>query len=61
MRWRELRRVAGRQLDAELVESLIGVLEREGALTSADGDQAEFDAELAFERRARSFAQPAAG
>jgi hypothetical protein len=43
------------------VESLIGLLEREGALTSGDGDQAEFDAELAFERRARSFAQPAAG
>ncbi|HEX3435078.1 MAG TPA: HD domain-containing phosphohydrolase [Solirubrobacteraceae bacterium] len=58
---RELRRVAGRQLDAELVESLIGLLEREGALTSGDGDQAEFDAELAFERRARSFAQPAGG
>jgi putative nucleotidyltransferase with HDIG domain len=58
---KELRRVAGRQLDAELVESLIALLEREGALTSATGDQAEFDAELAFERRARSFAQPAVG
>jgi putative nucleotidyltransferase with HDIG domain len=53
----ELRRVAGRQLDAELVETFIGLLEEEGALTAAVSDQAEFDAELAFERRARKFAQ----
>jgi putative nucleotidyltransferase with HDIG domain len=53
----ELRRVSGRQLDGELVESFIGLLEREGALTFAHSDQAEFDAELAFERRARTFAQ----
>jgi putative nucleotidyltransferase with HDIG domain len=53
----ELRRVAGRQLDGELVETFIGLLEREGALTFAHSDQAEFDAELAFERRARKFAQ----
>jgi putative nucleotidyltransferase with HDIG domain len=57
----ELRRVAGRQLDSELVESFIALLEEEGALTSATGgDQAEFDAELAFERRARRFAQASA-
>ncbi|HWG07605.1 MAG TPA: HD domain-containing phosphohydrolase [Solirubrobacteraceae bacterium] len=53
----ELRRVAGRQLDSELVESFIALLAREGALTFAHSDQAEFDAELAFERRARNFAQ----
>jgi putative nucleotidyltransferase with HDIG domain len=54
----ELRRVAGRQLDAKLVESFIGMLEREGPVTFAHGDDAEFAAELAFERRARQIAQP---
>jgi len=56
----ELRRVAGRQLDAELVESFIAMLEREGPVTFAHGDDADFEAELAFERRARKIAQPAA-
>jgi putative nucleotidyltransferase with HDIG domain len=55
----ELRRVAGRQLDGELVESFIRMLEREGPVTSAHGDDADFEAELAFERRARKIAQPA--
>ncbi|HYM45487.1 MAG TPA: HD domain-containing phosphohydrolase [Solirubrobacteraceae bacterium] len=55
----ELRRVAGRQLDAELVESFIAMLEREGPITFAHGDDADFEAELAFERRARKIAQPA--
>ncbi|HEV2975441.1 MAG TPA: HD domain-containing phosphohydrolase [Solirubrobacteraceae bacterium] len=55
----ELRKVAGRQLDSELVEAFIALLKREGALTFAHGDQAEFDAELAFERRTRKIAQPA--
>jgi putative nucleotidyltransferase with HDIG domain len=53
----ELRRVAGRQLDGELVECFIGLVEREGAVTFVESDRAEFDAELAFERRARTFAQ----
>ncbi len=57
----ELRRVAGRQLDAELVESFIAMLERDGPVTSAHGDDANFETELAFERRARKFAQPASG
>lgn len=57
----ELRRVAGRQLDAELVESFIAMLEREGPVTFAHGDDADFEAELAFERRARKIAQPALG
>jgi HD-GYP domain-containing protein (c-di-GMP phosphodiesterase class II) len=57
----ELRKVAGRQLDSELVESFIAMLERDGPVTSADGDEADFEAELAFERRARMIAQPAAG
>jgi len=55
----ELRRVAGRQLDAELVESFIAMLERDGPVTSAHGDDANFETELAFERRARKIAQPA--
>jgi putative nucleotidyltransferase with HDIG domain len=54
----ELRRVAGRQLDAELVESFIGMLERDGPVTFVHGDDADFEAELAFERRARMIAQP---
>ncbi len=57
----ELRRVAGRQLDAELVDSFIAMLEREGPVTSAHGDDADFEAELAFERRARKIAQPSPG
>jgi putative nucleotidyltransferase with HDIG domain len=57
----ELRRVAGRQLDSELVESFIAMLERDGPVTSAHGDDANFEAELAFERRARKIAQPALG
>jgi putative nucleotidyltransferase with HDIG domain len=57
----ELRRVAGRQLDGELVESFIAMLEREGPVTSAHGDDADFEVELAFERRARKIAQPSPG
>ncbi|MFI4993440.1 MAG: HD-GYP domain-containing protein [Solirubrobacterales bacterium] len=57
----ELRRVSGRQLDGELVESFIAMLEREGPVTSAHGDDADFEVELAFERRARKIAQPSSG
>jgi putative nucleotidyltransferase with HDIG domain len=56
----ELRRVSGRQLDAELVNSFIAMLEREGPVTSVHGDDADFEAELAFERRARKIAAPSA-
>jgi putative nucleotidyltransferase with HDIG domain len=56
----ELRRVAGRQLDAEIVDAFIAMLEREGPVTFAHGDDADFEAELAFERRTRALAQPAA-
>ncbi len=56
----ELRRAAGRQLDAELVEAFIAMIEREGSLSFAHGDDADFEAELAFERRARQIAAPAA-
>ncbi len=56
----ELRRVAGRQLDAEIVDAFIAMIEREGPVTFAHGDDADFEAELAFERRTRALAQPAA-
>jgi putative nucleotidyltransferase with HDIG domain len=56
----ELRAAAGHgQLDAELVESFITMLLREGA-TFAKGEHADFDTELAFERRVREMAQPSA-
>jgi putative nucleotidyltransferase with HDIG domain len=55
----ELRRVAGRQLDAEIVDAFIRMLERDGPVTFAHGDDADFEAELAFERRARALAEPA--
>jgi putative nucleotidyltransferase with HDIG domain len=45
------------QLDAELVESFIVLLEREGPLF-AQGDQTDFETQLAFERRVREMAQP---
>jgi putative nucleotidyltransferase with HDIG domain len=54
----ELRRVAGRHLDGELVESFIEMLERDGPTTAAGGEDADFAAELAFERRVRQMAQP---
>jgi putative nucleotidyltransferase with HDIG domain len=56
----ELRRVAGRQLDTEIVNAFIAMLERDGPVTFAHGDDADFEAELAFERRARALAEPAA-
>ncbi|HEY4452451.1 MAG TPA: HD domain-containing phosphohydrolase [Solirubrobacteraceae bacterium] len=54
----ELRRVAGRQLDSELVEKFAEMLRREGPEAFTDGDSANFAAELAFEKRVRQMAQP---
>jgi putative nucleotidyltransferase with HDIG domain len=54
----ELRRVSGRQLDAELVESFVAMVQREGPAAFTDGDNADFAAELAFEQRVRQMAQP---
>jgi len=54
----ELRNAAGAgQLDAELVESFIAVLEREGSSFAQDAD---FEIELDFERRVRQMAEPRA-
>jgi len=52
----ELRRVAGTQLDAELVEVFIGVLESE-AIAFRHGDDADFERELQ-EERSRALAVP---
>jgi HD-GYP domain-containing protein (c-di-GMP phosphodiesterase class II) len=57
----ELRRVSGRQLDGELVESFIAMLQRRGPGALMHGDEADFEAELAFGRRARNIAQPTTG
>jgi putative nucleotidyltransferase with HDIG domain len=57
----EMRRVSGRQLDGDLVERFIGMLEREGPVITVHGDDADFEAELAFGRRARKIAQPPLG
>jgi putative nucleotidyltransferase with HDIG domain len=54
----ELRRVAGRQLDSEIVDKFVAMLERDGPVTQVDGDNADFEAELAFERRTRALAAP---
>jgi putative nucleotidyltransferase with HDIG domain len=54
----ELRRVAGRQLDSELVEQFIALLGREGSAAMLQDDQADFAAELAFEQRVRRMAVP---
>lgn len=56
----ELRRTAGRQFDGELVNSFIAMLEREGPGKLASNQEADFESELAFERRARAIAQPTA-
>ena len=54
----ELRKIAGRQLDAELVESFIALLERDA---NTFAQEADFEAELAFEQRVRQIAQPSHG
>jgi putative nucleotidyltransferase with HDIG domain len=54
----ELRSASGNgQLDAQLVESFVALLEREGA-TFAQGEHADFETELAFERRVQQMATP---
>ncbi|HEY7962068.1 MAG TPA: HD domain-containing phosphohydrolase [Solirubrobacteraceae bacterium] len=55
----ELRRVAGRQLDSDLVNTFVAMLDRDGEAVFAGGEDADFEAELAFERRARAIAEPA--
>ena len=53
----ELRRVSGAQLDGELVEIFIAVLESKG-VAFRHGDDADFEAELQFDKRMREHAAP---
>ena len=53
----ELRRVSGAQLDGQLVEVFIGVLHSKG-VAFQHADDADFEAELSFERRVRDHAAP---
>lgn len=53
----ELRRVAGKQLDAELVEVFISVLQRQSVGFTHTEDK-DFEAELEFEERVRELAAP---
>src|SRR3712207_6333076 len=53
----ELRRVSGAQLDGRLVEIFIGVLNSKG-VAFRHADDADFEAELAFERKVRDHAAP---
>jgi HD-GYP domain-containing protein (c-di-GMP phosphodiesterase class II) len=52
----ELRRVAGSQLDPALVDTFVKLLEDRG-LRFRHADDADFEAELAFERRVRRYAR----
>ncbi len=56
----ELRRSSGTQLDDELVEAFISMLEEHGPVTAIEGDNAQFETELAFEQRSRAIARAAA-
>ena len=53
----ELRRVAGSQLDPELVGLFVALLDAKD-LAFRHGDDADFETELAFERRVREYARP---
>ena len=50
----ELRRAAGAQFDPRVVEAFAGVLASEG-VSFRHGDDADFEAELAFEHRVRAY------
>ena len=53
----EMRRVAGTQLDPQLVDTFVRLLEAKG-LRFRHADDADFEAELDFERRVREYARP---
>ncbi len=53
----ELRRVSGTQLDGDLVELFIKILESRD-IRFRHADDADFEAELSFEKRVRAYAEP---
>jgi putative nucleotidyltransferase with HDIG domain len=55
----ELRRVAGSQLDPEVVERFVEMVES-GRVAFRHADEADFERELAFERRVEDYARPRA-
>jgi putative nucleotidyltransferase with HDIG domain len=55
----ELRRVAGHQLDPAAVDAFVGLLASKH-IAFRHADDAEFEAELAFETRVRQYARPRA-
>jgi putative nucleotidyltransferase with HDIG domain len=55
----ELRRVAGSQLDPEVVEAFVEIVEA-GRVAFRHTDEADFERELAFERRVADYARPRA-
>jgi putative nucleotidyltransferase with HDIG domain len=56
----ELRRMAGSQLDAELVDVFIELV-RDRSLKFRHADDVDFEQELNFERRVQDYAEPRAG
>jgi putative nucleotidyltransferase with HDIG domain len=55
----ELRRVAGSQLDGNIVEAFVDMVES-GRVAFKHADEADFEKELAFERRVEDYARPRA-
>jgi putative nucleotidyltransferase with HDIG domain len=55
----ELRRVAGAQLDTNVVEAFVKMVES-GRVAFRHADEADFERELAFERRVADYARPRA-
>jgi putative nucleotidyltransferase with HDIG domain len=54
----ELRNVAGRQLDPELVERFVAMLEHKAPLSTLAIEEPDYETELAFTQRVRKLAQP---
>jgi putative nucleotidyltransferase with HDIG domain len=55
----ELRRVSGAQLDGFVVEAFVEIIES-GRVAFRHADEADFEKELAFERRVEDYARPRA-
>jgi putative nucleotidyltransferase with HDIG domain len=55
----ELRRVSGSQLDGDVVEAFVEMIES-GRVAFRHADEADFEKELAFERRVEDYARPRA-